>query len=123
MSLRLPHGVSQPFLVQDSVRSPRALHLLQAMLAACPLSKVFPGTTEQGPILKIVSLAPQFSHIRGQLDNLGPGPPLLPELPRRFSHFVTLQHPVAHFQQTGLDLRAEDKQDRYIERVSKRPRL
>ncbi len=46
------------------------------------LCKVFPGISEQGPILKIFSLAAHFAHIRVQLDSVGPGPPLLPELPR-----------------------------------------
>ena len=87
------------------------------------LGKVFPGIPEQGPILKTVSLAAYFAHIQGQLDSVGVGPPLLPELPCGFSHFVTPQNPPTHFQQKRVDSRAEDKQDQYTERVSKRPRL
>ena len=48
---------------------------------------------------------------------------LWPELPRRFRHHVTPQHAPVCFQQKRVDPRAEERQDQYIERVSKRPRL
>ncbi len=87
------------------------------------LRNVFSGFSEQEPIFKIVSLAAHFTCLQGQLDNVAAGPPLLSELPRRFRHFVTPQHSFVHFQQKRVDPRAEERQDQYIERVSKRPRL
>ena len=87
------------------------------------LRNVFPGITEQEPIFKIVSLAAHFARLQGQLDSVDMGPPLLPELPRRFRPYVTPQHSPIYFQQKRVDPRAEERQDQYIERVSKRPRL
>ena len=87
------------------------------------LRHVFPGIEEQEPIFKIVSLAAQFTRLEEQLSNRETGPPLWPELPRRFRHCITPQHAPPCFQQKTVDPRAEEKQDQYIERVHKRPKL
>ena len=87
------------------------------------LRSVFPGFRQCAPIFRIAPLAASFAEIRGQLDRLSPGPPLLPDVPRRFCHLLTPQHPSTHFYQKSVDPQAEAKQDRYVERVSKRPRL
>ena len=87
------------------------------------LRSVFPGFRQCAPIFRIVPLAACFAVIQEQLDRLSPGPSLLPEVPRRFCHLLTPQHPNTHFYQKGVDPQAEAKQDRYVERVSKRPRL
>ena len=50
-------------------------------------------------------------------------PSLLPEVPRKFAHVLTPQHPSPHFRQKGVEQHAEANQDQYLERVSKRPRL
>ena len=87
------------------------------------LNIVFPGYRSSAAVFRIVSLVPRFVEIRDRLSILGPGPPILPAPPRKFAHLLTGQHPSAHFYQKFLEHHAEDKQDRYIDRVSKRPRL
>ena len=87
------------------------------------LNSVFPGYRQNAPIFRIAPLASRFFEIRDQLDSLDIGPPLLPDVPRKFAHLLTSQHPSTHFYQKVADHQAEAKQDRYIDRVSKRPRL
>ena len=87
------------------------------------LTTVFPGFHSLSTIFRIVSLAPWFLEIRARLSFLAPGPSLLPALPHKFAQFLTAQHPTTHFYQKLEDHNAEAKQDRYIDRVSKRPRL
>ena len=87
------------------------------------LRHVFPGIEEQEPIFKIVALAAHSTRLERQLGSVEVGPPLWPELPRRFRHHVTPQHAPVCFQQKRVDPRADERQDQYIERVSKRPRL
>ena len=87
------------------------------------LRHVFPGVEEQEPIFTIVSLTTHFTRLVEQLSSRETGPPLWPELPRRFRHCITPQHAPPCFQQKTADPRAEEKQDHYIERVHKRPRL
>ncbi len=48
---------------------------------------------------------------------------LLPVLPRKFAHLLTSQHPSPQFYQKFVEHQAQVKQDRYIDRVGKRPRL
>ena len=85
------------------------------------LSIVFPGFHSCTAVFRIVSLAPRFVEIRDRLSCLGP--PILPALPHKFSHLLTGQHPTTQFYQNFVEHHAEAKQDRYIDRVSKRPRL
>ena len=89
----------------------RSIEKSQMMLSGLqkqkPLGKMFPGLTEHGSIFRIVPLAASFVH--QQLDSLSPGPSLLPEVPRRFSHLLTPQHPTIHFQKEVNSL-AEVKQ-------------
>ena len=87
------------------------------------LTAVFPGFNAPTAIFRIVLLAPWCSEIQHRLFLLAPGPPLLPALPHKFTQYLTAQHPFTHFYLNHEDHNAEVKQDRYIDRVSKRPRL
>ena len=87
------------------------------------LNTVFPGYQSNVAIFRIASLAPRFVEIRDRLSSLRPGPSLLPALPRKFAHLLTSQRPSTQFYQKFVEHQAEVKQDRYIDRVEKRPRL
>ena len=75
------------------------------------------------PVFRIVLLESRCNDLRERLSSLGPGPPLLPEVPRKFAHVLTFQHPKPLFHQKGVEQHAQANQDQYLERVSKRPRL
>ena len=87
------------------------------------LVSVFPGFQLDDPVFRIVPLESRYNDLRERLNGLGPGPPLLPEVPRKFAHVLTTQHPKPVFHQKGVEQHAQINQDQYLERVSKRPRL
>ena len=87
------------------------------------LNSVFPGYRQSTPVFRIVPLDPWFREIRDRVVSLDPGPPILPDVPRKFAHLLTSRHPNTNFYQKVVEHHVEDKQDCYIERVSKRPQL
>ena len=50
------------------------------------LVSVFPGFQLDDPVFRMVPLESRYNDLRERLNGLGPGPPLLPEVPRKFAH-------------------------------------
>ncbi len=96
-------------------------HMRAAEVTA--LTRTFPGFLPSEPTLRAVSLLPQYHDIVNRLSGHAPWPALFPDLPKKFGRLLTEKHPKPEFYHKMQNHNEEFKQERYLERVAKRPRV